>query len=82
MYGGWQKEWRFGAGDRFDLIQFDCMSHIMLLDYVASERDPGAPDGDPYCAFVGLYDSRKAARKVARRIMRDDPGVPAAYHAL
>lgn len=45
---------------------------FLLLDMVAVDRDPGPPNGDPYCAYAGFFDHRKHARRAARRIVRSE----------
>ena len=69
--------WAFGPDDRFTIAYLDCTwLSFMLLDEAAAQREietRGFDDADPYAAFVGFYDCRKAARRMARRIMRSDP---------
>lgn len=74
-------DWAFGPNDRFtitgmhlDRLEWPWSEREAWLvrDNVAIARDPGPPDGDHFAGFVGFYDSRKAARAAARRVMRED----------
>ena len=71
--------WRYGPNDRFEIYELCDGDLYLVLDRALIDRwfsDPDCPHRpncghDPYDHVVTLERSRKAARRAARRYLRD-----------